>query len=187
MGMTTPDWFLELLERVGNHDDDAVAEFVSRYQPEIRTLVRAWLRPWESRLRKMFDSEDICQSILAWFFLKDATSRYDLQSPEQLRKLFSTMVRNRVYYHIRRVKSEKSVLELPADVPVIESLPADAVADRELRELIARKLSTEEQAIADFRLQGATWDAIANSLGGTADGRRMQFARLAQRMLADSQ
>src|SRR5436190_707250 len=106
--MPTDDWFQELLDRVARNDEAAVEEFVGRYQMVIRTMVRAWLRPWETRLRQLFDSEDICQSILAMFLTKGAAEKYDLESPEQLRRLFTVMVRNRVYGHIRRVKPEQS-------------------------------------------------------------------------------
>src|SRR5262245_60788536 len=98
--MPADDWFPVLLERVAKNDEAAVEEFVTRYQMEIRTMVRAWLRPWETRLRQLFDSEDICQSILAMFLLKGGAQRYDLESPEQLRRLFMVMVRNRVFDHV---------------------------------------------------------------------------------------
>ncbi|HEY1377058.1 MAG TPA: hypothetical protein VGF55_09705, partial [Gemmataceae bacterium] len=91
------DEFRRLLDRVRQNDEAAAAELVAHYEPEIRTMVRAWLRPWEIRLRKVFDSNDICQSVLAWFFLKDAAKKYDLAAPDNLRRLFMVMVRNRVF------------------------------------------------------------------------------------------
>src|SRR5262245_65927762 len=107
--MEPDDDFRVLLERVGQDDEDAAAELVRRYEPVIRTMVRTWLRPWESKLRKVFDSNDICQSVLAWFFLKNATHRYDLNSPDNLRSLLRIMVRNRVFYRIRQRSEERRV------------------------------------------------------------------------------
>ena len=182
--MPTDDWFSDLLERVARNDEAAVEEFVSRYQCEIRTMVRAWLRPWETRLRQLFDSEDICQSILANFFLKGAATRYDLESPEQLRRLFMVMVRNRVYGHVRHVKSDRSTVSLAFDAPSRQQQPVEELVDKEFREFLSGKLSPEEIDIAERRFRGSTWQDIADALGGNADARRMQFTRLANRLLA---
>jgi hypothetical protein len=54
-------------------------------------------------------------------------------------------------------------------------------AEELLRELRAR-LSREEQAIADLRVAGRSWAEVARELGGTADARRMQFQRAADRV-----
>jgi RNA polymerase sigma factor (sigma-70 family) len=182
--MPGDDWYSDLLDRVARNDDAAVAEFVSRYQNEIRTMVRAWLRPWETKLRQLFDSEDICQSILALFFLKNAATRYNLDSPEQLRKLFMVMVRNRVYDHVRRVKPDRGTVSLVHDAPARQTKPEDELVDKELREYLISKLSPEEADIAERRIRGSTWQEIAEAIGGNADARRMQFTRLANRLLA---
>ena len=42
--MATGDPFTELLEKVASQDEAAVAEFVARYEPELRVIARSWLR-----------------------------------------------------------------------------------------------------------------------------------------------
>jgi hypothetical protein len=58
--------FPELIERVRGGDGDAATELVQRYEPAIRRVVR--LRLTDPRLRRAFDSMDVCQSVLASFW-----------------------------------------------------------------------------------------------------------------------
>jgi len=174
--------FQQLLDRVRQNDELAVSELIRRYEPVVRTMVRAWLRPWEARLRKIFDSADICQSVLAWFFLKGAPERYDLTRPEDLRKLFLVMVRNRVFYQVRRHKKTRQVVSMTEDAASRELPPDEQLAGRELMDAITRRLTPEEAELAQRRVQGMTWGEIAAELGGSADGRRMQLARVAERL-----
>jgi hypothetical protein len=115
--------FRSLLDRVRQNDEAAATELVRRYEPEIHTMVRTWLRPWETRLRRMVDSTDICQSILAWFFLNGALERYDLAQPGHLRRLFLVMVRNRVFYRARRHRRDRRTVPMPAGAAGREAPP----------------------------------------------------------------
>jgi DNA-directed RNA polymerase specialized sigma24 family protein len=181
--MAVEEWFPELMERIARNDEAAAEEFIGRYQAEVRIMVRNWLRPWKTRLRQVFDSEDICQSILAVFFLKDMANKYSLDSPEQLRRLFIVMVRNRVYDHARHMMPERTHVPITFDEFASMQAPEKELIDRELREFILDKLTSEEAAIAEHRFSGSTWQEIADKLGGNPDSRRIQFTRLANRLL----
>jgi hypothetical protein len=54
--------YLDFIKRVRGGDERAAEELVRRYEPEIRLEVRTWLRMRDARLRRVFDSMDICQS-----------------------------------------------------------------------------------------------------------------------------
>src|SRR5271166_3309857 len=177
--------FQHLMERVGNNDETAITELVARYEPEIRVMVRSWLRPWELRLRKVFDSADICQSVLAWFFLKDAANRYDLSSPENLCKLFRVMVRNRVFYHVRQCKNEKRSQSIVDELQSPDVPPDQILAEKDMREAIVRRLTPEEADLAQRRLNGASWEDICSAVGGTPDARRMQLSRATKRLASE--
>ena len=50
---------------------------------------------------------DICQSILANFFVRASAGEFDIETPEQLQKLLATMIRNKVTDHARRETAER--------------------------------------------------------------------------------
>ena len=56
------------------------------------------------------------------------------------------------------------------------------VAGRELLEQVRARLNDEERKVADLRGQGHDWAGIAQQLGGTPDGRRMQLTRALDRV-----
>ena len=75
--------FEELIRRVRAWDQDAATELVRRYEPAIRRAVR--FRLADARLGGLFDSMDICQSVLGSFFVRAAWGQYDLETPEAAR------------------------------------------------------------------------------------------------------
>jgi len=80
--------FDELIRRVGGGDEQAAAQLVRDFEPVVRRVLRS--RLWGARARREFDSMDICQSVLAIFFVRVAAGQYDLKEPDDLikRQLF---------------------------------------------------------------------------------------------------
>jgi hypothetical protein len=187
--MPVNETFTDLIVRLRRGDAEAAATLVRQYEPQIRREVRTWLRLRQPRLSRLVDSLDISQSVLASFFVRTAAGQYDLDQPEQLVKLLGAMARNKlaeqVRYHqaqsrdIRRVAPlDREALEVAAP----HATPSQQVAGRELFEVFRTRLTEEERRLADRRAQGHGWPEIAAELGGTADGRRMQLARAADRV-----
>src|SRR4051794_2951522 len=83
--------YLRFIRRVRDGDGRAAEELVRRYEPEIRLEVRTWLRLRDPRLRRVFDSMDICQSVMASFFVRAAIGEYELDEPRQLIRLLVGM------------------------------------------------------------------------------------------------
>src|SRR6516225_9099452 len=92
--MSAQNDFLGLMAGVRAGDEGAAAELVRRYEPLIRREVR--LRLEDRRLARVFDSMDVCQSVLASFFVRAAAGQYDLNEPGQLVRLLVTMARNKL-------------------------------------------------------------------------------------------
>src|SRR5271170_4076204 len=86
----------EFIRRIREGDEQAAEELVRRYEPEIRLEVRGWLRLRNPGLRRVFDSMDICQSVLASFFARAAVGDFDLDEPPQLIRLLVGMARKKV-------------------------------------------------------------------------------------------
>src|SRR4051794_19043507 len=92
--MPENELFADLVRRVRAGQQDAASELVRRYEPAIRRVVRVHLR--DPRLRRVLDSMDVCQSVLATFFVRAKLGQYDLETPDDLLRLLATIARNKV-------------------------------------------------------------------------------------------
>ena len=92
--MQDQNTFDNFIRRIRAGDEQAAEELVRKYEPLIRREVRMHLE--DRRLGQLFDSMDICQSVLASFFVRTAAGQYDLTKSDQLLKLLVTMVRNKL-------------------------------------------------------------------------------------------
>jgi len=95
------DEYADFIRRVRAGDERAAEELVRRYETEIRLEIRVWLRVRDPRLRRVFDSMDICQSVLASFFVRAAVGDFDLDEPGQLIRLLVGMARNKLSEHVK--------------------------------------------------------------------------------------
>jgi RNA polymerase sigma factor (sigma-70 family) len=178
--------FDELIRRVVGGDEEAAARLVRDFEPVIRRVLRARLRG--NRARCEFDSMDICQSVLATFFVRAAAGQYDLKEPDDLIKLLLTMTRNKVAEMMRR--QHRLRRDSRRTVGGVEELalagrdptPSSVVAGKELLEQARQRLSEEERQLVELRSQGLSWEEVAVSLGGTAGGRRNQLSRALDRV-----
>jgi hypothetical protein len=67
--------FRDLIDRIRPRDEQAAAELVWLYEPTIRMAIR--LRLSDPALRRLLDSMDICQSVLANFFVRAAAGQFE--------------------------------------------------------------------------------------------------------------
>jgi RNA polymerase sigma-70 factor (ECF subfamily) len=173
--------FAAFLARVRAGDEAAAMELFRRFEPAIRREVR--VRMTGPALARVMDDEDICQSVLASFFVRAALGQYDLRDPAQLRMLLLGMTRNKLAHAARRQGARKrgghvapvAVEELP--LPGEEASPSRVASGRELLEQVRGQLGHDDRRVAELRGQGHDWAEIARRLGGTPNGRRMQLTR----------
>jgi len=181
--------FSDFVRRIRAGDETAAQELVRHYEPLIRREVRLHLE--DRRLQRLFDSMDICQSVLASFFPRMAEGQYDVNRPEDLVKLLVKMARNKLASAARRQYRQRRDQRRHALVPSLglyqvadpNPSPGDLVAGIELMQRFQNLLSPEERQVADLRSQGLAWADIAERLGGKARARRMQLSRAAERVL----
>ena len=179
--------FMELVRKVRAGDDVASAELVRRYEPAIRIAVRGRLT--DPRLRRLFDSMDICQSVFAIFFVRAAAGEYELDRPERLIQLLAAIARNRVTDHARQQRAARRDYrrtERTADdgghFVDPDPSPSDEISEKELVEAFQSRLSVEERYLADQRARGRPWGEIAAEVGGRPDARRVQLERAVNRV-----
>jgi RNA polymerase sigma-70 factor (ECF subfamily) len=159
--MTDPTTFADFVRRVRAGDGEAAAELVRAYEPLIRREVRLHLE--DPRLGRLFDSMDVCQSVLGSFFLRVAAGQYDLERPENLARLLVTMARHKLASAARgqrrqrrdqrRVAADGN--ERLAGVADPRQGPGSAVAGAELLRRFREGLSEEEARLVDHAGRGA--------------------------------
>lgn len=185
--MPDQDSFADFLRRVRAGDQQAAAELVRRYESAIRREIR--LRLHDPSMIRVIDSIDVCQSVLANFFLGAALGRFDVEQPAQLVALLVEMARNKLISLARKQHAQRRDTKRVAQAGVedidpigAEPTPSRVIEGRELLQEVYRRLNQEELQIAELRGQGLGWAVIATQLGGTPDGRRHQFARAVDRV-----
>ena len=179
--------FADLIRRLRAGDPRAAEELVREYEPAIRLEVHCRLR--DSRLRRAFDSLDVCQSVLASFFVRAAAGQYDLQQPDQLRKLLVGMARKKLFSQVRKQRAQRR--DVRRLEPIVQEDCAAVAADPspsrhyealDLLYTFHQRLTPEERQLAELRAQGREWPDIAAEVGGTPSGRRKQLTRAIDRV-----
>lgn len=183
--MSVQDSFPDFIQRIRSGDEDAARELVRQNESVIRREVRFHLV--DNRLRRMFDSMDVCQSVLASFFVRCAAGQYELEHPAQLVKLLITMVRNKLISAARRQRAQRRDHRRVAGGAELDQVasagptPSVQLAGKELLQRVQDQLNDEEKQIAELRGQGLDWSEVAAQLGGNPNARRMQFSRALDR------
>lgn len=164
--------FDDLIRRVRDRDQEAAAELVRRYEKAIRRVVRIHLR--DTRMRRVLDSMDICQSVLASFFVRTALGQYEIDSPEQLLNLLTTITRNKLTNQAHRLRAQRR--DIRRDAPISDqadrildqaSDPSEQASAKEILEKVRDRLDADERYLAEQRALGRGWQELADELGGT--------------------
>src|SRR5437588_3431578 len=153
--MANEESFHTLIRRVRAGDGEAAAQLVRDYEAEIRRAVR--VRLTDPRLHRILDSVDVCQSVLANFFVRAAAGQFDLERPEQLLKLLVTMARNKLVDQARKQQAQRrdqrrmhaagaDALEAVADT---QPSPSRIVAGKELLAKVHGQLPEPERRLAE--------------------------------------
>jgi RNA polymerase sigma-70 factor (ECF subfamily) len=179
--------FHELIRRARSGNLDAATELVRTYEPAIRRTVRIMLL--NARLRRVFDSMDICQSVMGSFFVRLSLGQFQVEEPAQLIKLLVSMTRNKVADQARKEQAEcRDHRRVEAgdvhdhEVAGVAAGPSQIVAARDLLEQVRSRLTPDELRLADRRAVGRDWPNIAAELGGTPDALRKKFTRAINRV-----
>jgi len=167
----------DLIARAKAGDETAIREFLSRFEPEVRMMVRGRL---PRMLRTQFDSMDFVQAVWQSFFadLRSSSSR-QFENVHHLRGFLAGVARNKVYEEHRRLtRTKKHALareqslyvrrgsrEVELALISPEPTPSQAVqASDRLAQLVARCSPLEAQVIT-LRHQEMTFDEIARRTG----------------------
>ena len=181
--MSADPLFEDLVRRVRAGERQAAADLVRQFDPEIRRYIR--LRLTDPSLYRVFDSDDVLQSVLGNFFVRLIAGQYDLKEPEQLIRLLMTMAHNKIVDYARkpavrrRSHCDSSVWRAFA---AKGQSPSEIVANEEILREVQDRLTEAERRIVELRGKGRSWQEVADVCGGTADGVRKTHERALDRV-----
>ena len=153
----------------------------------VRRVAR--VRMADRRLGRLLDSMDICQSVMASFFVRAALGQYELNTPDQLLRLLATMARNKLANQahgqraarrdVRRVDYGEAAAE---GVAGRDGTPSRQIAARELLDVALARLTAGERRLLERRQEGAKWAEIAMDEGDTPEALRKKLTRAVERV-----
>jgi RNA polymerase sigma factor (sigma-70 family) len=183
--MAPDESFPELLRRVRGGDQQAATDLVRLYEPAVRRVARIQMR--DPRLRRTLDSMDICQSIFSSFFARVSRGQFELNTPDDLRKLLAVMARNKVIAQARRphvnrqkeLQLDSRALDGPASP---EPGPGRQAEARDLLEHVRTRLTDEECWLAEQRAAGRPWAEVAAERNASPEALRKKHDRALRRV-----
>lgn len=182
--------FSELLARVRRGEPEAATELIEKYERELRIIARVKLT--DPRVRRIFDSTDVCQSILFNFFIRTAAGEYEFRSSDDFVRLLATMIENKVIDYARFLRTKRRDIRRQSALPVEEfqlvrgANPAELdLENAEIIERIKERLSEEAITIWESRAGGCSWESIATRFGCKVDTIRKRYSRSMDRVLTD--
>ncbi len=143
-------------------------------------------------LRRVLDSMDICQSVLASFFIRTALGQYELDSPEQLLHLLTSITRNKLINQAKRLHTKRRDISRVASIGddtdrVLDqaSDPSEQASAKEILEKVRARLTDDERFLAEQRALGRGWKEIAAEVGGTDVALRKKLTRALDRITSE--
>ncbi len=103
--MAEDEAFADYVQRLRAGEEKAATDLVQRYEPIIRREIR--LRLSNPSVYRVLDDQDVCQSVLASFFVRASLGQYDLTDVAQLKQLLLGMARNKLAHAARRQLTRK--------------------------------------------------------------------------------
>jgi RNA polymerase sigma-70 factor (ECF subfamily) len=184
--------FEDLICRVRAGDQAAAEELVRLYEPAIRRAVRVW--SVDPRLRRLFDSMDICQSVFGSFFVRAALGQYDLDRPEKVLRLLINMSRKKLADHARQegaarrdYRRSQAGSRHEQHLVAAGASPSEQVEAEELLREFRKRLSPGERQLAEQRALGQDWNQIAAAQGSNPEALRKKLTRAVERIAKELQ
>jgi DNA-directed RNA polymerase specialized sigma24 family protein len=171
------DSFEQMIARLRAGDAVAAEQLVRDYESLVRRQVRFRMR--DPRLGRLLDSMDICQAVMASFFVRAASGVFEIRTAKDLVNLLAAITRRKVAMAARANYQERRDLRRATEESgVVKNLvdphptPGEVAAHHDLVDRVRRSLSVEERQLADLRRDGLGWIEIADRVGGTPHSHR---------------
>jgi RNA polymerase sigma-70 factor (ECF subfamily) len=160
------------LTRIQAGDEDAARELLTRYESEVRLVVR---RQLPRLLRSRFDSLDFLQSVWGSFFRRVRTGPADFEDSRHLVAFLARAAKNKVIDEYRRAASRKQDMHReepiwgdgsrPKELPGEIDTPSEVAQAREVFSRLSALLPAEKRSILDMKANGLSSRDIGERLG----------------------
>jgi RNA polymerase sigma factor (sigma-70 family) len=160
------------LERIQAGDEDAARDLLTRYEAEVRLVVR---RQLPRLLRSRFDSLDFLQSVWGSFFHRVRTTPTEFDDGRHLVAFLARAAKNKVIDEYRRAGSQKGDMRREEPLWTDGDRPKDVAAQIETASQVAeareafgklRELVPEERrALLELKAAGLSSREIGERLG----------------------
>jgi RNA polymerase sigma-70 factor (ECF subfamily) len=160
------------LARIRAGDELAARELLTRYEAQVRLVVR---RQLPRLLRSRFDSLDFLQSVWGSFFRRMSTGPEEFEDPRFLVTFLARVARNKVIDQYRRAASRKQDMRREEPLSLGGSRSREFVADQETPSEVAEAneaydrlrewLPADRREILGLKLEGLSSREIAERLG----------------------
>ena len=162
----------DFLRRIQAGDDGAARELLSRYEDEVRLVVR---RQLPRLLRSRFDSLDFLQSVWGSFFRRMRTAPTEFEDSRHLVAFLARAAKNKVIDEYRRAASHKHNMHReeplwldgrrPRDVPDPIDSPSEVAEAHEVLVRLSELMPAERRTILELKAEGLSSKDIGQRLG----------------------
>lgn len=173
-----------VLARIQAGDEEAARELLSRYEAEVRLVVR---RQLPRLLRSRFDSLDFLQSVWGDFFQKVRNGPAEFQDERHLVGFLARAAKNKVIDEYRRAASQKGDMhreeplwadgERPREVAAAGATPSQVAEAHEVFDRLLVMVPSDRRTILELKAEGLSSREIGDRLG--------MSERTVQRVLED--
>jgi len=162
----------EFLARIQAGDEEAARELLTRYEAEVRLVVR---RQLPRLLRSRFDSLDFLQSVWGSFFRRVRTGPAEFEDSRHLVAFLARAAKNKVIDEYRRAASRKQDMHREEPLWVEGNRPKDLASDidspsevAQAREVFGRLrdlVPEDRRTVVELKAEGLSSKDIGQRLG----------------------
>src|SRR5215467_3674812 len=160
------------LKRIQEGDESAARELLTRFESEVRLVVR---RQLPRLLRSRFDSLDFLQSVWGSFFRRMRTAPTEFEDSRHLVAFLARAAKNKVIDEYRRAASRKHNMhreeplwldgQRPRDVPDPIDSPSEVAQAHEVLVRLRELMPAERRTILELKAEGLSSKDIGQRLG----------------------
>jgi RNA polymerase sigma factor (sigma-70 family) len=160
------------LARIRAGDQDAARELLTRYEAEVRLVVR---RQLPRLLRSRFDSLDFLQSVWGSFFRRVRIGPAEFEDSRHLVAFLARAAKNKVIDEYRRAASRKQDMHreeplwgegaAPREVAARADTPSQVAEAREAFGRLCDLLPRDRRAVLELKAEGLSSRDIGERLG----------------------